>query len=277
MPVWPDGRRERVVQLATLHLRGGSRVECRMPSDEATTRAVAVCVNTPDQAEDRRLSFQSPEGKPIELSAREIIGIEMDPPYCVIENFLSQADAERAMAHALAHEKEFRDSTVSLASNQGEFKPDYQLRRSRILDNVGDVAPMIGQALFQTMPRIFAALGVPPMNFRSMELQLSAHGDGDYFNTHTDNGLPDIAHRVISYVYYFHREPKRFTGGHLKLYKTVVHEGTHSFGDLVADIDPPGNGLIVFPSYIQHEVAPVQCASSSIEDQRLTLNGWLVA
>ncbi len=265
------------MQLATLRLRDGGSIVCQMPGDEVTARAVGVCVNTPADAPDLRLSFKDLEGRPVDLHAREIVGIEMDPPYCLIENFLSPAEAERAMAHALAHEAEFRDSTVSLATNQGEFKPDYELRRSRILDNVADVAPMIGQALFKAMPRIFTALRMPPMNFRSMELQLSAHGDGDYFNTHTDNGLPDIAHRTVSYVYYFHREPKRFTGGHLKLYKTVIHEGTHSFGDLVADIDPPGNGLMVFPSYIQHEVAPIQCLSSALEDQRLTLNGWLVA
>jgi hypothetical protein len=191
------------VQLATLRLRDGNRVATQMPGDEVTARAVGVCVNTPADAPDLKLSFKSPENQPIELHAREIVGIEMDPPYCLIENFLSPEEVERAMAHALAHEAEFRDSTVSLVGNQGEFKPDYELRRSRILDNVADVAPMIGQALFKAMPRIFAAIGMPPINFRSMELQLSAHGDGDYFNTHTDNGLPDIAHRTVTYVYYF--------------------------------------------------------------------------
>ena len=118
---------------------------------------------------------------------------------------------------------------------------------------------------------------VPPIAFRTMECQISVHGDGDFFMTHTDNGLPNIAHRTMSYVYYVHREPKRFTGGHLKLYKTVIQEGHHSAGDLVADIDPPRNGLMVFPSYIQHEVSKISCPSSALADLRVTLNGWLVA
>lgn len=69
--------------------------------------------------------------------------------------------------------------------------------------------------------------------------------------------------------------PKRFSGGHLKIYKTVIHEGMHSAGDLVADIDPPRNGLMVFPSYIQHEVSKLTCPSTALEDQRLALTaGW---
>lgn len=264
------------MQLATLRLRDGGRQTCRMPGDE-TARAISVRVNTPAQAPDALFRLQTAEGQPIEIQSRDIAGIEVDPPYCLIENFLSEAEAERALAHAIAHAAHFRDSTVSHVATQGTFKADYQLRRSRILDNVADVAPMIGRQLFQTMPRVWPTLGMAPIAFRTMECQLSAHGDGDFFNTHTDNGLPDIAHRTMSYVYYFHRRPKKYTGGHLRLYKTVVHEGTHSAGNLVADIDPPYNGLMVFPSYIHHEVTPIQCASAELADQRLTLNGWLIA
>jgi SM-20-related protein len=265
------------VQLATLRLRDGGRQACVVPQDEATARQIGVCVNTPEQAGVNVLRLQTPDGKAIELVARDIVGIEMDPPHVLIRDFLSPADAELAMGYALSHEAEFRDSTISHIANQGAYATDTKLRRSRILDNVTGVAPMIGQRLYEAMPRIFAALEMAPIAFRKMECQISVHGDGDFFNTHTDNGLPDIAHRTVSYVYYFHREPKRFTGGHLKIYKTVIHEGEHSAGDLVADIDPPGNGLMVFPSYIHHEVTPIQCPSSALADQRLTLNGWLVA
>lgn len=266
------------MQLATLRLRDGSRVSCVIPQDETTARDLGTCVHTPAQVPEALiLRLLTPQGHPLEVKGREVVGIEMDPPHVLIRNFLSEADAERAMAHALLHESEFRDSTVAHVDHKGSYAADARLRRSRILDNVAEVAPMIGRRLYEQMPRIFEALKMPPISFRSVEMQLSVHGDGDFFNTHTDNGLPEIAHRTMSYVYYFHREPKRFTGGHLKLYKTVIHQGEHSAGELVADIDPPRNGLMVFPSYIQHEVTPISCPSSNLADQRLTLNGWLVA
>lgn len=266
------------MQLATLRLRDGGRMPCVVPQDHAVAGEIAVCVHTPAQAvEGRVLNLLTPDGQPIEVKAKDIVGIEMDPPYVLIENFLSEIEAEQAMAYALAHQSGFRDSTVAHVDARGSYTTDTRLRRSRILDDVSGMAPLIGRRLHERMPRIFQALEMQPIAFRTMELQLSVHGDGDFFNTHTDNGLPEIAHRTMSYVYYFHREPKRFTGGHLKLYRTVIHEGTHSAGDLVADIDPPRNGLMVFPSYIQHEVTPLTCPSTALEDQRLTLNGWLVA
>ena len=236
------------MQLATLHLRDGGRQACVVPNDEPTARAIGVCVNTPGHAETSILKLQTPDGGPLSVNARDVVGIEMDPPYALLENFLTEADAESAMAYALAHQGEFRDSTVSLAAQQGTYSTDTKLRRSRILDNVAEIAPTVGRKLYETMPRIFQALQMPPINFRTMECQISAHGDGDFFNT-----------------------------GHLKIYKTVIHEGMHSAGDLVADIDPPRNGLMVFPSYIQHEVSKLTCPSTALEDQRLTLNGWLVA
>jgi SM-20-related protein len=267
-----------LAQLATLRLRDGARLPCIVPQQEATARALGVCVHSPAEVPEAEvLRLLTDQGAPLDVKARDIVGIEMDPPYVLIENFLTEADAERAMAHALAHEAEFRDSTLAHVDHQGGYASDARIRRSRTLDNVAAVAPMVGNQLYARMPGIFAALEMPPIALRTMELQLSVHGDGDFFETHTDNGLPEIAHRTMSYVYYFHREPKRFTGGHLRLYRTVIHEGTHSAGDLVADIDPPRGGLMVFPSYIQHEVTRVSCPSAALQDQRLTLNGWLVA
>ena len=236
------------MQLATLHLRDGGRQACVVPNDDVTARVIGACVNTPGHAETGILKLQTPEGAPLAVNAQDVIGIEMDPPYALLENFLSEAEADSAMAYTLAHQGAFRDSTVSLAAQQGSYSTDTRLRRSRILDDVAEIAPMVGRKLYEAMPRIFQALQMPPINFRTMECQISAHGDGDFFNTHTDNGLPDIAHRTLSYVYYFHRDPKRFSGGHLKIYKTVIHEGTHAAGDLVADINPPRNGLMVVNS-----------------------------
>lgn len=264
-----------MVQLGVLRLRDGSRLPFQVPTDPTMAVELSRCVNTPSETNTSILRLQAPGGDPIEVAAKDVGGVELDPPFSVVENFLSEAEAERAMAHALAHVSGFQDSTISNQYVQGASTPDTRLRRSRILNDVGAVVPMIGQRLHATMPRLWSELKMQPMNFTQMECQLSVHGDGDFFNTHTDNALPDIAHRVISYVYYFHKEPKRFSGGHLRIYKSVIDNGVHGVGDLVADIDPPRNGLIIFPSYIQHEVTPVQCASNDLADQRLTLNGWL--
>jgi Rps23 Pro-64 3,4-dihydroxylase Tpa1-like proline 4-hydroxylase len=116
---------------------------------------------------------------------------------------------------------------------------------------------------------------MPAIPLNGMECEITAHGDGDYFEIHTDDSFPAIAHRVISYVYYVHREPKRFSGGELRLYNTWLQDGAKSYGKPALSFDPLQNGLIVFPSYCYHSVTPIKCDSNEIADQRLTVNGWL--
>ncbi len=200
--------------------------------------------------------------------------MEIPPPHCQIPNFLQPQEMAVVTAHALAHEKELEDATISTPSTQSASSPVYGIRRARILNNVGALLPLIIPKIHTLLPRLWPIWRMEPLTFSRIECQLSVHGDGDYFNTHTDNGLPDIAHRRISYVYYFHREPKQFTGGNLRLYNT--QGDTNECGALAHDVAPPSNSLMIFPSHIYHEVTPITCASKALTDQRLTVNGWLI-
>lgn len=260
-----------------LRLKDGRRQPCVLAPGDPGVRDVYDCLHTPSPSETRTLRLRTPEGPLIDLPAREVLHLEIAPPYCLVPDFLPPHELDFATAHALAHEKEFENAVLSLAEEKAKWSSsDYRFRRSRVMNDVAPVVPMIIGKLQALMPRLWGPLAMEPMTFSRVECQMTAHGDGDFFNTHTDNGLPDIAGRCVSYVYYFHREPKRFTGGALRLYKTVVGEGTVRAGDKVIDIDPPRNGLMVFPSWIQHEVTPIACASEALADHRLTVNGWLV-
>ena len=80
---------------------------------------------------------------------------------------------------------------------------------------------------------------------------------------------------MISAVYYFHVEPKGFTGGELRLYRygapaeTLGKEpGNH------VDIAPINNSLVAFPSWALHEVRPVQCPSDEFREYRFAVNCW---
>jgi hypothetical protein len=78
-------------------------------------------------------------------------------------------------------------------------------------------------------------------------------------------------YRVISAVYYFHRLPKSFSGGVLRI---------HPIGGEPAsfvDIEPANDKLIFFPSWVPHEVMPVVCPSGRFEDSRFALNCWVYA
>ena len=97
--------------------------------------------------------------------------------------------------------------------------------------------------------------------------------DGAFFCRHIDTRvhLDPKNHsnpRILSGVYYFHTEPRGFTGGALRLYPAVSTERHR-------DIEPQANMLLVFPSWAPHEVLPVQCPSGTLEDSRLAINCWI--
>ncbi len=128
----------------------------------------------------------------------------------------------------------------------------------------------------------FSKTGTAPFEIEYLELEIAAHGDGAHFGAHTDipigagraplggdrSGTQD---RILSAVYYFHREPKSFTGGQLRLHRLCTNgePGNH------VDIEPEGNSLLIFPSWAAHEVRAVQCPSSRFEDNRFSVNCWL--
>lgn len=223
------------------------------------------------------LRLRAPAGDAIDIAAADIASLEAAPPHALIRDFLTDAERERVLAFTLAHAEAFQNSGVHEAPSHGFAPPSYRIRRSRVLDGPanGAMAAMMMPKLEELMPKLWPRLEIDPVPFNSMECQITAHGDGDFFAVHTDNGTPEIAHRQISYVYYFHREPKQFSGGHLRLFHTLFQGGYGKCGRIAAEIDPPHNGLMVFPTFIFHEVAPIRCASAAVTDQRLTLNGWL--
>ncbi len=108
-----------------------------------------------------------------------------------------------------------------------------------------------------------------------IEAQLTAHNDGHFYKIHNDNGSPDTMNRVLTYVYYFHREPKGFSGGELLLYDGAMHNNSMMAVRSSHTIQPRNNSIVFFPSHFMHEVLPITCTSRAFRDSRFTINGWV--
>ena len=106
-----------------------------------------------------------------------------------------------------------------------------------------------------------------------IELDVTAHPAGGFYGAHRDNSEERNCRRKITFVYYFHREPRRFSGGDLLLYDTDFEAGTAS-NTAFTRLEPLRNSLVFFPSGCYHEVTPVECATNDFGDGRFTVNGW---
>lgn len=177
-------------------------------------------------------------------------------------NVLGESLNQELYRVAISKREYFTRSKTSPSKNY----PDWR-RSTVIYDNqLVDVAANLERAIRFRLPEVKAALAVPPFDIASFEIQLTSHNDGEYYKWHTDNGTRDTATRVITFVYYFYEQPRKFSGGELIIYQP---------GAEPAVIDPQNDSIVFFRSHIRHEVKAVTCPSAQFEDGRFTLNGWI--
>lgn len=118
------------------------------------------------------------------------------------------------------------------------------------------------------LPLVKMALDLEHVIPVTIEAQLIAHGDGDFFELHTDNGHPDTGSRAITFVYYFHSNPKLFSGGELLLSDELSAEES-----LI--VAPQNNCATFFAAGIPHLVTRVTCSSADFKNARFAINGWI--
>lgn len=81
------------------------------------------------------------------------------------------------------------------------------------------------------------------------------------------NRMLTPADRVLSLVYYLHREPKVFGGGNLVMHALM--------GEEQRVITPRHDRLVAFPSIAQHQVEPISLPGDNFADARFPLVCWL--
>jgi SM-20-related protein len=183
-----------------------------------------------------------------------------------VENVLSPEQHKSLVQFATRNRQMFTNSTTSTGAS------DY--RESLVCYSFPPFDDLLRQRVLSLAPKVAAQLGLE-LPDGDLEIQLTAHNDGHYYRVHNDSSGEGFMHRVISFVYYFHRTPKGFSGGELRLFDRDVQDGLLRPAATYKDIAPLDNSLVFFDSRDMHEVMPVQCPSQVFADGRFTINGWL--
>jgi Rps23 Pro-64 3,4-dihydroxylase Tpa1-like proline 4-hydroxylase len=193
------------------------------------------------------------------------------PVRCVVlDEFLAPQELDELISYALQHEPEFQDSEViSPTGTRGVI--DYKHRRSRVLMVLGKHQDVILKRIRCVLPGVLDRLGIDEFPIVRTEAQITASNDGDFFSAHSDNGHETILSRRITFVYFFHREPRQFGGGELCLHDSRGNFPTGGYQSIV----PQQNQIVFFPCSVLHEITPIECPSGAFVDSRFTLNGWL--
>lgn len=188
-------------------------------------------------------------------------------PHLRSADFLAPAEHAALLDWAVAGAARF--TPAGLAGN----RVDLAVRNALTLRDLGPHHAVLEARVRAAVPGWIAALRVTPFAISEVELELAAHNDGAHFTLHSDTYTRDQrarGDRMLSAVYYFHREPQGFSGGCLRLHRIGAQ-----VGDMGIDVPPAQNSLVVFPSWAPHEVLPVSCPSHAFADSRFAVNCWV--
>jgi SM-20-related protein len=194
----------------------------------------------------------------------------------VFEEFLVWPEIQALTRFAMENRGRFRASQI-VSETVREDGADPSYRRSRVTLDLGAFGGLISERLRSFFPQILRALGHKPFPIRRIEPQLTASNDGDFFKLHNDNSHANAPSREITFVYFFHREPRPFSGGELLIYDWRLENGSPTPVRVRKTIAPRQNEIVFFPSSCLHQVRRVECPSRRFEDSRFTLNGWIHA
>lgn len=200
---------------------------------------------------------------------------EISPPvaevlaseYVQIDNFLTVEEKKKLLEYVLQNEGDFVPTSTSTG--------DLNYRRSMILYSFPEFSTLITKRINAILPDVFRKLNHTAFPISEIETQLTSHNDGNYYKIHNDNGSSDTANREFTYIYYFHREPKPFSGGELLIYDSKIENNFYVNADSFHTVEPRNNSIVFFLSRYLHEVLPVSCPSQAFADSRFTINGWV--
>src|SRR5436190_16055946 len=151
-------------------------------------------------------------------------------PVVIVDELLTEAEWSALLARVLASEAQFQPSGTH------DARTDY--RHSLVMNPPSElVQPVVGRVRSIT-PDVLPELRVQPIVVGIVEAQVTASVDGSFFGVHTDADRVKVPKRYLTYVYYFNRQPKSFSGGELRIYDDVLRNGKLARGDTFQTIEP---------------------------------------
>jgi hypothetical protein len=199
-----------------------------------------------------------------------------DTPIILIDNFLSEEDAQRVLQECLDLKKVYMPAKVFDGPTATKIDLNYRNNEVVYLDDVFRSAPGRSDILNIIKNRIWSDeckklwhegyYVFDVINYSTwQEAVISRYGNSEFYKRHQDTRRDHITYRIVTLVYYVNKVPEQFMGGAL-----ILWDGNRS-----VTVEPKHNRAVVFPSFTFHEVESVYMKSDSWEDGRFSINYWI--
>jgi SM-20-related protein len=199
--------------------------------------------------------------------------VSMRCPYIEVKNFMGTTTVSALQDYVVARKSDFTPAKVRRRQRGNII--DVSVRNCWRLKSLGPFEPILHEKLSPLISEFSKELGVLERAGGPAEFEICSYTDGGLFVPHIDTFDTLGEERILSCVYYFASVPRRFSGGLLRLHGFPTPGAKSEHSVQIVDITPETDSLIVFPSWLAHEVLPVQVATGDWADGRFTINCWV--
>ncbi len=204
------------------------------------------------------------------------VAIDARCPYLIYRDVMGVDYVTALLNYVSERQADFQPARVHNRTT-GVQSLDLNLRNCLYLGDLGALDAPIRSVVAAITPPALKALQLIEPSIVPKEFDIGAYGDGGHFACHIDTLERSERVRILSCIYYFAATPRRFTGGQLRLHgfprRTVPGESPPA--DSFVDVEPETDSLVIFPSWLRHEVLPVCVPSAAWADRRFTINCWI--
>ncbi len=188
-------------------------------------------------------------------------------PFVYLQNFLPKKQHSMLWQLIKDNQHGFKRGTV------GGRRYDKAVRHQLVLTHK-DIIEIIEPEIISNLPSILSQMKLKEVSTkqtRISNLHLALTHHGHYGNPHKDDGSDK---HIITCVYHFYEEPKKFSGGDLLLFDTNVKENIYQGGEFTK-INIKNNALIVYPSDYYHQITKVHCPGADFIQGRFAVAGHM--
>ena len=193
-------------------------------------------------------------------------------PHGTIHSLLGEATVSAMLDYVVEHQADFTPGVLRKRGDPVERINPARLN-SRVRRGLGPFRDQVERVMRAMAPVAMGSLGLIESAVEPCEFEFASYGDGGHFKVHLDTSEEVRRMRILSCVYYFAATPRRFTGGLLRLHGFPDRSGGRERP--IVDVTPETDTLVMFPSWMEHEVLPVRVPSGAWRDHRFSINCWI--
>ena len=203
--------------------------------------------------------------------------------HIIVEDVFTNEENQKILEEAISLEDKFVNAMVGAEESfiNNELRTNLSVYYDVIYNGRRNESPLLKKIDELTLNTDLIGLmssSIHPMTSYTYtnhhESQVSRYGEGEHYDWHIDSR--NSQERLVTFVYWFNTEPKKYSGGELQL------SNAPSVGGKIIECDdneiktiiPENNTMIIFGSHKSHRVLPTK-SPKTFKDGRFSVNVWV--